>query len=317
MRTRTKVSAGLICLRQNQKKSCYEVLLVRGRFSYAFTDFVFGHYSAQEFYVQELISQMSINERMILQTCNFEMIWQIMWGKASTQKLPPHMERICKNIRARSAYEEYVHKKGLFEERWMHDGGDRLREMIIKAQGAGTGDRWDIPKGGRQAKSEALTACALREFQEETEIPLSHLHLFPGFVYVHTYQQAQVKYVIYYYVALLVRPVMSPARRLTLQRPNQAHEVEDIAWVAIGDLDHYRSANGQVLSPIVRPALNFVKRADRKTETRLRLVDWDVLSLRAPPAGESQSPAGERTPLASPSARAGGARSPCPPLRLP
>lgn len=314
---RTKMSAGLICLRHNQKKSCYEALLVRGRFSYAFTDFVFGHYGARGPSAQELITQMSINERMLLQTCNFEAIWQMMWGRTSTQLQTPHVERICKNIRARSPYEEYAHKKGLFEERWMRDGGRALQGHIATARGAGTGDRWDIPKGGRQHRSEALLACALREFREETDIPLSHLHVFPGFTYVHTYQQAMVKYVIYYYVALLVRPVMSPARGLSLQKPSQAHEVDDIAWVAIKDLQHYRSANGQVLSPMIGSALNYVKARNgtgKKIGERSLFAGWE-LSLTAPPAGESRPPAAARSPASAPTARAGGARSPCPPPR--
>ena len=71
-----KKSYGIALIRYNKLKKNYEFLMIKKRNSYAFVDFVLGRYNINnKKYIISLFNNMTYEEKLIIISLNFEMIW--------------------------------------------------------------------------------------------------------------------------------------------------------------------------------------------------------------------------------------------------
>jgi 8-oxo-dGTP pyrophosphatase MutT (NUDIX family) len=240
--TYTKVSIGMIMCRINNKTRRPEAIMVRSRYTYAYSEFIHGHYSRRNLrMIQILFNQMSIDERLDIYSLNFDQMWYRIWLTAEHREL-------------------YFSKLAKFHEIWLKDDmGKLLRKMVCSAQGS-KDMHWEFPKGKRQTTYEADIQCAIREFTEETNISKNCYQLLPNFKRRDTYVHMGVKYVNIYYVAIQRRKFADPGSTISIRQLTQVAEVADVRWMDIEQIRLLQGPVGRNLEKIARPAFNFIKR---------------------------------------------------------
>ena len=96
-----------------------------------------------------------------------------------------------------------------------------------------TEPEWGFPKG-RRARGESDLACAIREFDEETNIPRDAFVVLKNIVLTETFMGLNnVQYKHVYFVALLKEPgLLSLTQKLTAV---QRREISGIGWKTFGE----------------------------------------------------------------------------------
>lgn len=144
------MSFGIICYKIENNHIKY--LMVQRKDSLAFMEFVRGKYESNNIsYVSQLINQMTTSEKKLLDSCDFDAIWNYAWCQNNT------------NIKHTA---EYVESKKKFNYLIQNN----LLENILKDLSYINNEQeWGFPKGRRKLK-ETNIDCAIREFCEETRI---------------------------------------------------------------------------------------------------------------------------------------------------
>jgi 8-oxo-dGTP pyrophosphatase MutT (NUDIX family) len=270
---RKKISAGLILVRtpkQTQAASDlaggraeYQAVVVKGRLSYAFSDFAHGRYDQKNTRgVRDLIAHMSIEERLVLQTLDFADIWAHVCARdTSARDWRPGgataYECVVRDYSA--AFEksraQYVHKRNKFTSTWLSSdwAAEKFRRMVGCSTGVGD-TRWEFPKGKRVSAGESDVACALREFTEETNISPAALRLVPAFARVEMYVHMGVLYTNTYYLAVLKHQIPDPASSISLKNREQISEVVDVRWMGLDAMKQARGPVGRDLQTMGLPA---------------------------------------------------------------
>lgn len=240
-----KKSYGIILCKKNEYTGQPEALLVHKRYTYAFSEFIHGHYSGRDrdkIYI--LLEMMTPDELLDIWSLNFDQMWYRIW----------------------LSYEHTIHYTKKFKK--FHnifikdDSGVKLRKMIenIKTHGS---LYYEFPKGkkivdnidsnGNTISYEGDLECAVREFKEETNIDKKYYKIVFGFKKVNTYYQAGVKYIHTYYLALLKKKINN---NFNLNVING--EVLDIKWMNLNNIKLIDSH--KILEKLVKPSFNVMKK---------------------------------------------------------
>ena len=143
------ISYGIIAVNLKAKK----YLMVRRQKSFGYIEFMLGKYNLQNFIqIQDLIDEMSMNEKDLLLNYDFEYLWTDLWEN--------------KNY----STEEIVSKKklDLLKEGFViNDEVVSLQYFINHSTTQWSETEWEFPKG-RKNYQEKILECSLREFSEET-----------------------------------------------------------------------------------------------------------------------------------------------------
>ena len=129
-----------------------KIVLIERRNSISYIEFLRGKYDINNNeYIQTLIDRMNITEKKLLLENDFDILWKNLWV---------NLDNI--NNRIKKEYEKskinfYYLKK------------TKLLKLINNSKTNYTENEWEIPKGRRNNK-EKNKLCAIREFQEETNI---------------------------------------------------------------------------------------------------------------------------------------------------
>lgn len=182
----TKTSFGVVLCRTNTVTGRPEVVLVCKRYSYAFAEFVHGHYSRRDpRSVAALLDQMTPEELRDVLSLNFDQMWYRIWQLAPKEEL-------------------YRKKLSKFRSLVRDGGNDRLQDLVRKAQGQGE-LLWEVPKGKKKTPQESGIICAVRELEEEAGVEKKDYRILtnlqPG-RYTTRHEHAGVAYVCNYYVAV-------------------------------------------------------------------------------------------------------------------
>lgn len=263
----TKTSIGVILCRVNAKSHRPEVLLVRKRYTYAFSAFVHGKYARAQrnsgrgggggggtngsgisSELLALLENMTMEELLDVMSLNFEQMWYRIWLSRDKRDL-------------------YHRKHAKFQSAFMRDdGGSALCSAVKRAQDRGV-LLWEVPKGRRSTSREPDLSCAVRELQEETGIAKGEYRLLPGVRRAVRYVSDGVRYVCEYFVAiagphLARREVLGGGRagpgRSALREINSMGEVGQIRWLDIEQIRLLDSPEGR-LELLVAPAFRLVK----------------------------------------------------------
>jgi 8-oxo-dGTP pyrophosphatase MutT (NUDIX family) len=217
----TKVSYGIICIRLDHIGPP-QVLLVRKRYTYAYSEFIYGKYPTNisknpsaKMALMTLLSEMTIEEKMDICSLNFDQMWYRIW---------------LNNPKSQQFYTA----KNKFESTFLVDQGGRLRKLISRSKNANIA--WEVPKGRKKNKQESAIVCAIREFEEETGIPKKHYKIFPDIKRKTSIIDKGTRYLNVYYGAI-IRAKYEP--KFDFLNQNHLDEISNIAWMNLSEVRFY------------------------------------------------------------------------------
>lgn len=233
-----KLSYGVACCRYRNCNNTRipEILVIRKRHTYALSLFVHGKYdAANTAIILKILNKTTIEEKHEMLSLNFIQLWYRIWSNTATKTA------------------SYVLAKNKFESTFVIDGGKRLQQLIAKSTNVEL--EWEIPKGRKKNKLEYDIHCAVREFQEETQLEKKMYKLFPTVTKSYSYIDDGVKYTNMYYFAYM-RLIIEPKVDFTSR--GQVDEISGIKWMSMQDLQ-YHDPSGR-LALTARPLFNYMKK---------------------------------------------------------
>lgn len=206
------VSYGIACARKNQSSGNYEILMIKKRATYAFVDFIRGRYNPEnQSELAYTFNQMTINEKIMIKSCNFDTIWNYCWGRSPEKPSEKGM---------------YNRSSKKFKELVSMDNGEKIDNLIKRSTHGEL--LWEIPKG-RIHKNELPLQTAIREFEEETGVKPDAYQLLPDEGTIeYTFTDNNVKYKYIYYLAIINR---SAHPRYDFNNEHMILEVVDIKFL--------------------------------------------------------------------------------------
>ena len=134
-------------------------LLICRKDTLGFVEFLRGKYYVNDKeYIQNLIDEMTVEEKNKLLNHDFKKLWNDLWGKFNNNQYRQE-ERLSK--------EKFnLLKEGVFN---VHNKNDvfTLEDIIKNSKTNWTEPEWGFPKGRRNYNENDMI-CAIREFEEET-----------------------------------------------------------------------------------------------------------------------------------------------------
>lgn len=190
-------------------------LLICRRDSLAFVEFMRGKYTLDNrSYIQLLMNNMTIDERVRLQTQSFDVLWNNVWNGQNTRQYRNEYEA------AQRTFETLKHTGDIY--------GRLMSKYIDDTHTVWTEPEWGFPKGRRGNTRESELKCALREFTEETGIPNKVLHVLQESSFIEEYTGTNgIRYKQVYMLA-----GCKPNIHATVQPNNHImnREVGNIGW---------------------------------------------------------------------------------------
>jgi 8-oxo-dGTP pyrophosphatase MutT (NUDIX family) len=166
-------SVGIIVFRNNVNHgntagntgAVREYLMIRRKDSIGYVEFMRGKYNIySKLYLTNIISEMTVEEKQIILTNDFDTLWKQLWGDdISTQYRGEE-----KNAREKF---EYL-RQGIM----LHDDEYSVESLIKDSLTSWPETEWGFPKG-RHNNQEKDLLCALREFEEETGYPRQSINI--------------------------------------------------------------------------------------------------------------------------------------------
>jgi 8-oxo-dGTP pyrophosphatase MutT (NUDIX family) len=142
-----------------------QYLMLRRKDSFGYIDFVRGKYSPYNIsQIQDIVNEMSIDEKRRILEESFETLWKNMWGNITTTQYKAEENASMKKME--------IIKAGVT----INDKLITLEEIVNNSDTKWFETEWEFPKGRRNYKEKDLD-CALREFEEETGISASKLNI--------------------------------------------------------------------------------------------------------------------------------------------
>ena len=186
------------------------LLMIRRKDSMSFAEFMRGKYDVDDIpYVSTLVKNMTLKEQACVASDSFESLWRQMWGD----------DRMTS---------DYVQSREKFN---TIDRVSLMRNNISDY----TEPEWGFPKG-RRMRGESDLACAIREFDEETNIPRDAFVVLTNMILTETFvglNNVQYKHV--YFVA-----VLKDSTRINLSQKLtsvQRREISGIGWKTFREAD--------------------------------------------------------------------------------
>ena len=213
--TEPVLSCGLILTESSNlptQSATARLLMIRRKDSMSFAEFMRGKYDPDNTdYVGRLIGNMTRSEQQMVADSPFDVIWKSIWGDE-------HLNG------------DYLPSQTKF---------NQLDRPVLVANNPSAYDEpeWGFPKG-RRIRGESDVDCAIREFNEETNVPrdayivLKNIRLeetfegLNGIIYRHIYFVALMKHV----------DMINLNQRFT---PMQRREISGIAWKTFDECEHH------------------------------------------------------------------------------
>jgi len=158
-------SIGLISFRYNESGEL-EYLLIRRKETLGYIDFMRGKYPIyNKCYIQNMINQMTVEEKHRLLTFDFSRLWADLWGNS-------HINNKYKTEEMISREQFDTLRMGVLNNNDFYT----LKSIIDESNSVTAWEEpeWGFPKGRRNNQEKDFD-CAVREFCEETGYPNAHL----------------------------------------------------------------------------------------------------------------------------------------------
>jgi len=191
-----------------------KILMIQRKDSIAFIEFLRGKYEvSNQRYIVELFNGFSKTEKELVVSLTFDGLWNKLWLSDNTSK--PQTERMIK---------EYTISKKKFNTL-------SVKDIINKCTLNHETPEWEFPKG-RRSNRETNIKCAIREFEEETDLQSSEYMLLENVLPISEEYMGSngVRYKhIYYYAIYTGKRDLS----INLQKKEQYTEIGDLQWLTI------------------------------------------------------------------------------------
>jgi len=151
------MSIGIILIRKVDNE--FEMLMIRRKDTFGYVDFLRGKYCFNNLFVlQNMINELTVKEKEIIDDDAF---LQIMNNSSKNKKLEDSIVKKWKMLRDGFEYNDEI---------------INLKNLLDNSTTSWSESEWGFPKGRRNYQEKDLD-CALREFEEETGIHKSKIHL--------------------------------------------------------------------------------------------------------------------------------------------
>jgi 8-oxo-dGTP pyrophosphatase MutT (NUDIX family) len=207
------LSCGIIlldhpCLPVNGQTA--RILMIRRKDSMSFAEFMRGKYDpANVDYIGTLLQNMTLKEQALIASEPFEVVWKTLWGDDRNSS-------------------DFLMSKEKYNQL------DRVN-LVLANRSVYVEPEWGFPKG-RRMRGETDLMCALREFNEETNIPRDAFVVLKNINFEETFMGLNgVRYRHVYFVGLLKDPsTINLTQKFT---PMQRREISGIGWKTFEEID--------------------------------------------------------------------------------
>jgi 8-oxo-dGTP pyrophosphatase MutT (NUDIX family) len=189
-----------------------QVLMIRRKDSMSFAEFMRGKYDPTNTeYVGVLFANMTLQEQTAIVCEPFDNLWRQLWGDDHSSP-------------------EYITSKERFAQ---VDKDDMMRKHLSPFKEP----EWGFPKG-RRVRCESDIECAVREFNEETNIPRDAYTLLKDILLEETFMGLNgIRYRHLYFVGLLTAPdLVNVGQKMTYM---QRREISGIGWKTFDECRGY------------------------------------------------------------------------------
>ncbi len=215
------LSYGIILFRVDEL-NVPRIIMVERKDSLSFIEFIRGKYKTPENkkYIELLISRMTKLEKQKLLDKSFDELWKKLWI---------HIDNVNQRIK-----KEYLKSKIIFEKLkkglWKDEKYYSLETIIKESGNKYEMNEWEIPKG-RRSGHENNKDCAIREFNEETNIPFEKYNLIKNIIpLIEEYKGINsVRYKHIYYIGKTDEKI---ELCIDQTNKNQYTEIKDISWLS-------------------------------------------------------------------------------------
>ena len=230
------------------------ILMINRKDSLCYIDFLRGKYNPYNInYVQILIDKCSIEEKERILTIDFDTLWKQLWL----------IDEIDKTHFIRD-YEKGSSKFNILKTGYTCSKTDKFinfHYFMNQSKTKYQSSEWEFPKG-RKEKNESNKECAIREFQEETNITPSEYNLIVNIMPLseNYLGENKVKYRHIYYVAQLI----DENKKVQLDKSNkdQCLEISGVKWLSYQDsLQHIRNYH-KTRELVIHRIFSFLQKID-------------------------------------------------------
>jgi ADP-ribose pyrophosphatase YjhB (NUDIX family) len=172
------ISYGIICyVKMSDENGTYPMyLMVQRKDSLAYVEFIRGKYDlSNKTYIEKMFRNMTLEECMRLQEKDFDVLWKEMWRKDKGEK----NRNFTREYNLASEKFDFFKRGYLMQCDRKHDPNIiffNMNNVINDISPKYLETEWGFPKG-RRNMNEYDSACALREFREESGIDTKHIEI--------------------------------------------------------------------------------------------------------------------------------------------
>ena len=210
------LSYGIVCIHTNK------ILMIQRKDSICYIEFIRGKYKLDnKSYILNLLNRCSIEERNRLKNNSFDWLWNTLWFSGKEKKV--QTDRMIK---------EYHTSKELFEKLQP----ELLPKLISKCNTSYDTPEWEFPKGRRSTR-ETNKECAIRGFEEETDLTNSQYTLLDNVSPISEEYMGSngVRYKHIYYFAIY-KDNIDNELLINRDKYEQYSEISDLQWVPIDEV---------------------------------------------------------------------------------
>jgi 8-oxo-dGTP pyrophosphatase MutT (NUDIX family) len=204
------LSYGILCI-DNEK-----LLMIQRKDSLSYIEFLRGKYDIYDTkYLVKLFNGCSVSERENIKKLTFDELWKKLWFSLES------MEQTDRMIK------EYQKSKGNFENL------KNLNELLDMCHTKYLTPEWEFPKG-RRGNIETNMKCAIREFEEETDLTDKEYILLDNVIPLSEEYIGSngVRYKHIYYIAFYKG---ERDLKINTEKYEQYSEIADIAWLSFDE----------------------------------------------------------------------------------
>ena len=229
------LSYGILILNAEDK-----LLMIRRKDSLSYIEFLRGKYDvSNKVYISSLLNSCSQQEQQRLLDHTFDELWKLLWFSTSTSK---QTDRMIKEYHTSKHKFEILQKK-------------ELATLLDSCQSTYVSPEWEFPKG-RRSNRETNLKCAIREFEEETDLK-SHEYIVLENVepFSEEYTGSNgVRYKHIYYVAFYCG---DKELSINPSKFEQYSEIGDIGWYTFDECYHKLRPEQSTKNDIIKQVQKF------------------------------------------------------------
>lgn len=238
-----KLSLGIICIRYNYDKNKFEFLMIKRRNSYAYIDFISKKYSIKDIRtIEKLFNKMTLEEKITISSRDFGFIYH----KAH----PGEMINDPFYFKRSNAFDNTFNRPNRNKNSLLYNLLENTSHVEIE---------YEFPKGRKNNIFEKDLDTALREFNEETNVPVEDISVIPNFTNKISFKSGGKIYKYKFYLAI---PKKDIKPMLNINDITQLIEISDIRWFTMKEYQVYHkitNLNNNKHIHIMKSALKFAK----------------------------------------------------------